>query len=398
MTTELKRGAFAGLLLAAAALGGCGGSGSGGPELSAVGETHVATPFEQAMILGDQQRESGNLTEAIAAYRNAMELDPESREIYPRLGYAYIEAENYDTAVKVYERFVSVAPQDCEAHGGLAFAFLKQEDTDRAIAEYEKARDLCPDTASSHENLAKAYVYAKKTPEAIEAYRKAIELAPANVALKEQIAELYYKEKLFADAIAVYENILSDPANGKDDAWVNWANYRLAYMFNKAESWDSAARYYRAVATASGTVDPDVRNRSWLGLARALEEAKDYSAAIDAWEQVLAANPNRAPYYYKLGELLNDTGRYQEAIERVKTGQGLDESGCPAHGYCVVGVAYEKLGGLENYKRAEREFKKALACGDPDWDEYAKNQVERQKQLVKIEQLKRRKASQDRLD
>jgi hypothetical protein len=84
-------------------------------------------------------------------------------------------------------------------------------------------------------------------------------------------------------------------------------------------------------------------------------------------------------------------GRHQEAIDKVKDGMAVDTSGCPAHGHSVIGRAYEKLGGIANYKRAEREFRKAASCGDPRFEQYARDQIERQKQLIKIEELKQKK-------
>jgi hypothetical protein len=74
----------------------------------------------------------------------------------------------------------------------------------------------------------------------------------------------------------------------------------------------------------------------------------------------------------------------------VKRGQNYD-NGCSAQAYCVVGRAHEKLGGVDNYQRAKRDFQKALECNDPLFNDYATKQIERQDQLVKIEELKRQK-------
>ena len=54
----------------------------------------------------------------------------------------------------------------------------------------------------------------------------------------------------------------------------------------------------------------------------------------------------------------------------------------------------KKMGGITNYKKAEREFRKCTECGDRNFTDYCNKQIERQQQLVKIEELKRKKEQQ----
>ena len=88
-----------------------------------------------------------------------------------------------------------------------------------------------------------------------------------------------------------------------------------------------------------------------------------------------------------LEDIKRARGELQKFVEAARKGMAVDD-GCPAHGYCVLGRAFEKLGGLANYKRAEREFQKAVNCGSGPFHDHAVQQVERQQALARAEEAK----------
>jgi tetratricopeptide (TPR) repeat protein len=157
-------------------------------------------------------------------------------------------------------------------------------------------------------------------------------------------------------------------------------------MYSAAGADESAIPHFRHVM-GSADVDEATRLRATHGLAVAYEHTGQLDEAIDLYEELIEKSPNRPDYQYRLGELLNDAGRHTDAIARVEAGRKAD-SGCGAQGFCVAGVAHEKLG---QYERATEEFQKALACNDAKFNDYAAKQIERQGQLRKIEEMKKQK-------
>ncbi|GJM43811.1 MAG: hypothetical protein DHS20C21_06530 [Gemmatimonadota bacterium] len=348
--------------------------------------------YRQAIFLGDQYRASGLPVKAAEEYEKALALDPEKHEVYPRLGYALIEAKQFERAIKIYNRYVDLAPKECEPHASLGFAYLKQNLTDQAIASYERALELCPDDPNAYTNLGKVYMEGGYDIEAIEAFRRSVELNPDDIFGFDTLGKLYFDRKLYPEAIVAYESILAHPNHQKDARWIAWANGRVAAMYKWADAYEQAIPHYRAVVE-SAEADEAQKTRAIRGLATSYEKTEQMALAIELYEKLTVQVPDDASYFYRLGELLNDVGRHQEAIDYAKMGQKVDPN-CAAHGFCVMGQAYEKQGGLANFKRAEREFKRAVQCGDPRFTEYARKQIERQKQLGKIEELKRQKEQQ----
>ncbi len=340
--------------------------------------------IQQLLFLGDQYRSSGLPDKAAEQYEKALALDEENVDVYARLGYALVEAKQFERATRIYERYVALRPNDCNSHSSLGFAFLRQEMADQAIVSYEKALSLCSDDPNAYSNLGKAYLAGGYDIEAMEAFRRAIELNPADALSYEKLAEMLWSRKLFPEAIAVYEALLAVPDHGRDGKWVAWVSGRIATGYKWAGSYTKAIPHFQVQLA-----DDPSHLGAIKGLAQAYEETAQTDRAIILYRDLIKAKSDTPGYYYKLGDLLNDVGRHQDAIRVAKEGTKFDE-GCPAHGYYVVGVAYEKLGGIPNYKRAKREFRKCNECGDARFK--AAEQMERQDQLIKIEELKRKKA------
>lgn len=342
----------------------------------------VDEQLRQALHLGDQYRQSGLYTKAIEEYEKALNLDPMNPEIYSRLGYALLEQKDFARAIQTYKRYVQLRPKDCNSHSSLAFAYMRQGLTDQAIRSYEDALRFCQDDANAFVQLGKAYQSGDYAIEAIECFRRAIEINPDDIQAYDLLAKLCNDRKLYPEAIAAYKAIISHPNHGKAAEWITWANGRVASMLRWAGAYGEAIPYYRAVLEA----DPEDAN-ALRGLAACYESTGQTQLAVRFYEQLIADAPEKATYYYRLGELLNDMGDYARAIDQVRAGLKVD-MGCSAQAYCVLGKAYEKL---ENYNRARQEFRNALDCNDARYNDYALKQIDRQDQLEKIKELKEQK-------
>ena len=344
----------------------------------------------EALSLGDQYRSSGLPDKAAEKYQEALDIDPENPEIYPRLGYALVEAQDFERAVRVYQRYVELRPKDCNSHASLGFAYLRHDMADQAIVSYEEALKLCRDDPNAYSNLGKAYLAGGYELEALEAFRRAIELNPGDVIAYEKLADLLWNRKLLPEALAVYEAILAMPDNGKNEAWTAFASGRIAAGYKWGGAIDKAIPFFEAQVAYDSTNVTALR-----GLAQAYEEVKMTDKAIVGYYKLIKASGDTpvASHYYRLADLLNQVGRHEKAIEVAKLGESKDES-CPAYAYYVKGIAYEKLGGIPNYKRAKREFQKCRDCGNDTFSRSAVDLIQRQDDLItRAEKIRQKEGS-----
>ncbi len=109
--------------------------------------------------------------------QEAIELDPKSAHSV-NLGNALREKGQLDEAIACYKRAIELDPEFASAHSGLGLALLGKGQLDEAIACYKKAIELDPKLAAAHANLGWALSSKGKLGEAIACFKKAIELDP----------------------------------------------------------------------------------------------------------------------------------------------------------------------------------------------------------------------------
>ena len=126
------------------------------------------------MALADR----GQVDEAIAHYRKALEIKPDYAEAHNNLGVALAGRGQVDEAIAHYRKALEIKPDYAEAHNNLGIALAGRGQVDEAIAHYRKALEIKPDYAEAHNNLGNALAGRGQVDEAIAHYRKALEIKP----------------------------------------------------------------------------------------------------------------------------------------------------------------------------------------------------------------------------
>jgi predicted O-linked N-acetylglucosamine transferase (SPINDLY family) len=128
--------------------------------------------------LGNTLVRQGKFTEAIAAYRQAICIDPNVAIFHCGLGDALIEQGNLDEAIVAYRQALRIDPKAAITHGSLGNALAAQGKLDEAVVAYRQAISIKPDLAEIYLDLGIALIRRVKIDEAINAYRQAIGIEP----------------------------------------------------------------------------------------------------------------------------------------------------------------------------------------------------------------------------
>ncbi len=134
-------------------------------------------------------KDKGQLDEAIACYRKAIELDPKYAAAHSNLGAALKEKGQLDEAIACYRKAIELEPKFAAAHSNLGVALKAKDQWEEAIACYRKAIELEPTFATAHNNLGEALAVKHQWGEAIACYRKAIELDPKLTTTRTRLAK-----------------------------------------------------------------------------------------------------------------------------------------------------------------------------------------------------------------
>jgi tetratricopeptide (TPR) repeat protein len=139
--------------------------------------------------LGAAYEQQGALAEAIAAYQEAVKYKPESK-YYLSLGLACKKKGMLAEAIAAYLKAAEASPQDPRVFFNLGNAYLEKNALTEAIANYEKALKLkYPTPAAVYLNAGIAHQKQGNKTEAIKAYEAYLKAVP-QAANAKQIREI----------------------------------------------------------------------------------------------------------------------------------------------------------------------------------------------------------------
>ena len=134
--------------------------------------------------------------QALEAFKQALQLDPELAEAHFRLGLTHDalgqsqEAQAaYKTAIEKYKKHFARNDDDAEAHYNLGQAYAGRSLYSEAVTEYRKATKLKSDDTDIYYDLGEALSKLARYDEAVAAFSKALEIDPENYRAEDSLEE-----------------------------------------------------------------------------------------------------------------------------------------------------------------------------------------------------------------
>jgi WD40 repeat protein len=112
------------------------------------------TAAQASFDRGMAQSKSGNREKAVAAFREAVRLNPEFADAHFQLGFTLEANSDYDGAIVAYRDVIRLTPANPAAHNNLGAALRAKKDWDGAIAAFGEAVRLQINWAPAYINLA----------------------------------------------------------------------------------------------------------------------------------------------------------------------------------------------------------------------------------------------------
>ncbi len=237
--------------------------------------SQASSPFPFLVMGAQLGKHPQSFSEAEAAYRKAIELDPTYARPWFGLGFLlHYSLSRFDEAEAAYRMAIDLNPSSPYAWHGLG-NLLRDElnRSDEAEAVYRQIIDLDPAYASAWQALGRLLQdKPNRLDEAEAAYRKAIKLNPNKVSWINNLAWLLYRmDKVDSEAEQVALRAMS---LSPDNAGIL---HTLATIIVHRGSWSEAAPFARRFLT-EGT--PEFHEKSWPDiLAFFCEAARTFHAA-----------------------------------------------------------------------------------------------------------------------
>jgi tetratricopeptide (TPR) repeat protein len=128
--------------------------------------------------LGVELRARGRRAEAVAHFREALNIRGDFAVGHNNLGGALAETGNLAQAVEHYRQALRLNPEYPEAHNNLGVAYANQGQLEEAIREFQHSLRIHPDQADTHANLAVMYESQGDISRAMEHFSRALRLNP----------------------------------------------------------------------------------------------------------------------------------------------------------------------------------------------------------------------------
>jgi tetratricopeptide (TPR) repeat protein len=220
--------------------------------------------------------ERGQLNEAIANYREALEIKPDAAPVQSNLGNALLRDGQVEEAVVHLQKALQIDPAYAEAYNYMGNALMKKGQAGEAIRYYQKAVQLNTSYADPYNNLGVAFLRNGQVDQAIASYKKAVTINPGSAEMQYNLGNALAREGNWAEAIACYQAALS--------------------------------------AERDSVKAAKIRNN----LGAALERLGKSDEALEQFSQAVQINGNYPEAHCNLGRMLAQLGRRDEAVAHLR--------------------------------------------------------------------------------
>jgi tetratricopeptide (TPR) repeat protein len=244
--------------------------------------------------LGNLAARKGDIAGAIAYYEQTLESDADFVPAHTNLGGLLARKGDFDEAMLHFKRSIELSPGNASAYCNMAVALAQHGMTDEAIASFRKALEADPKFGIAHSSLATLLAERDAIDEAIVHLRRAIEIDPDAAVLYQQMAGLLRKQGKTSEAAKYNERGIKASRR-----YAETQDHRGMELAQQGKISEAIAQFQTAIAVA-----PDYA-QAHCNLADALGRQGNLDAAISHYRRALEIDPNFAPARQGLDRLSN---------------------------------------------------------------------------------------------
>ncbi len=266
--------------------------------------------------LADALSTLGNYIDANSFYEKAARIQPQNLTINAKLGRNYIQLDKHQKAYSVFENIFSKDSTNTYWNKQLAFCAHQTGKREQAIELYEKAIQMNPRDYTSWFNLIRLFQQSEQFGQALEIIEKGIELFPGEPAFYQQQANQLFGNKQYDVARQAYENYFEA---GGDSLYKVLLNYGISLYFSGNQN-----KAIEMLDILAGQVANDPYVYFYLSLSyKKLAQYEVSEAYMNA--AIESATPAYLPeMYHHLGQIFGQQRKFEESVSALKKANELD--------------------------------------------------------------------------
>ncbi|MCZ6633008.1 MAG: tetratricopeptide repeat protein [bacterium] len=163
--------------------------------------------------LGTYYREQGRVNQALKAYQNALDINPDHPRYSQIIGLLYYQQGQYQESISYSQKAIEIQPDFLEAIRNLGNAYIRLGESQKAIPFLQEGLEQDPSNSQIHNSLAAAYFSLNQHTKAIHHFQKAIAFDAQNLQAYYNLGTLYGELREIQNQRACFQKILElDPS------------------------------------------------------------------------------------------------------------------------------------------------------------------------------------------
>ena len=302
--------------------------------------------------LGIAQRHAGKVLDAVASYRQSLQINPDNAEAHYNLANSLLDLGRVDDAIAEYGQAVRLQPDSTSAQNGLAMALVRVGKTPDAIAGYQRSLLTNPNPAEAHYQFGNFLLQVGRVDDALVEYERAVQLRPDFASAESNLGLALARLGKLQDAIAHYQQALRIDPNRAE------THYNLGNALEQLGNVPEAIGHYQEAVR----INPDIAD-AHNNLGNLLLQQGRVNDALVEYERAVQLRPDFASAESNLGLALARLGKFQDAIAHYQQALRIDPNRAEAQ--YNLGTAFQQLG---NVPDAITHYQEALRIDPNDAD------------------------------
>jgi tetratricopeptide (TPR) repeat protein len=299
------------------------------------------------LAIADIYAERGNGGDALAALLQALQVDPTNVLALRAASNLYLMNGLHNKALPLLETLVEADPKSPDAHADLASVYAASGKQEEAQKGFRRALELQPNHFPATAGLGNVLARAGDDAAAMPLLRKAIELQPRAYEGHFLLGSALNRLSQFEEAQAELER--ATKLGGQNEPQVFYQLARAWGGLGKAAERKAAlARFSELTKKEKSNTELQRQANAWIDEARTLLQAGDLKGAAARLELAREAKPGDATVLFRLAGLNFDLQRYDVAREYVQAAISISPTTWLYH--YLLGLVERSAGRLADAK------------------------------------------------
>ena len=218
-------------------------------------------------------------------------------------------------AITTFEVSARIKPDEAQSYTMLSRCNHLAGNTDKSEDYILKAVELSPDDATVNVTAGQIFMQKQDFEAALPYVKKAVELEPSNTKSIRNLAQIYYDTGQLEESIQTYEIAIDKETDRevKADLYFN-----LGILYNRVGNLEEAEYNF----TNSLDENPD-DIEAVMGMAQVFENAEKWRKAEKFYRELIAADPDNPDHYRGMSRVLLQQGEPDESLRYLEKAKRL---------------------------------------------------------------------------